>query len=68
MDDQRKEVPIGETGEIAIRGEAGISLFREYYRNPEATAQDLVNGWFYSGDYGKIDEDGYVYFIDRKRM
>jgi crotonobetaine/carnitine-CoA ligase len=67
VDDQRNEVAVGEMGEIAIRGEAGISLFREYYRNPEATAQDLVNGWFYSGDYGKIDEDGYVYFIDRKK-
>jgi crotonobetaine/carnitine-CoA ligase len=67
VDDQRKEVATGEMGEIAIRGEAGISLFREYYKNPEATSQDLVDGWFYSGDYGKIDEDGYVYFIDRKK-
>ena len=66
-DDSRKEVPIGETGEIAIKGEPGISLFREYYQNPEATSQDLVNGWFYSGDYGRVDEDGYVYFIDRKK-
>lgn len=67
VDDNRKEVPIGETGEIAIKGEPGISLFREYYKNPEATSEDLVNGWFYSGDYGKVDEDGYVYFLDRKK-
>jgi len=67
VDDHRNEVPIGETGEIAIKGEPGISLFKEYYKNPEATAQDLVDGWFYSGDYGKMDEDGYVYFIDRKK-
>lgn len=67
VDDNRKEVPIGETGEIAIKGEPGISLFKEYYKNPEATAADLVDGWFYSGDYGKMDEEGYVYFIDRKK-
>ena len=67
VDDNRNEVPIGEGGEIAIKGEPGISLFREYYKNPEATAKDLVDGWFYSGDSGKLDEDGYVYFIDRKK-
>jgi len=67
VDDNRNEVPVGETGEIAIKGEPGISLFKEYYKNPEATSHDLVDGWFFSGDYGKIDEDGYVYFIDRKK-
>jgi crotonobetaine/carnitine-CoA ligase len=67
VDDKRNEVPIGDTGEIAIKGEPGISLFKEYYKNPDATAEDLVEGWFYSGDYGKVDEEGYVYFIDRKK-
>jgi len=67
VDDDRKEVPIGEMGEIVIKGEPGISLFKEYYKNPEATSKDLVDGWFYSGDYGKVDEDGYVYFMDRKK-
>ena len=67
VDDSRNEVPIGETGEIAIKGEPGISLFMEYYKNPEATSQDLVDAWFFSGDYGKVDEDGYVYFMDRKK-
>lgn len=67
VDDKRREVATGETGEIAIKGEPGISLFREYYRNPEATAKDLVDQWFYSGDSGKVDEEGYVYFVDRKK-
>ncbi len=67
VDDDRKEVPIGEVGEIVIKGEPGISLFKEYYKNLEATAKDLVAGWFYSGDYGKVDKEGYVYFIDRKK-
>ncbi len=67
VNDERKEVPIGQVGEIAIKGEPGISLFKEYYNNPEATAREVVNGWFFSGDYGRVDEDGYVYFIDRKK-
>ena len=67
VDDERKDVPYGQVGEIAIKGEPGISLFKEYYRNPDATARDVVDGWFFSGDYGKVDEDGYVYFIDRKK-
>lgn len=67
VDEQRREVPIGEVGEIAIKGEPGISLFREYYNNPEATASELVDGWFFSGDFGRLDKDGYVYFMDRKK-
>jgi crotonobetaine/carnitine-CoA ligase len=67
VDDSRDQVPIGEMGEIAIKGDPGISLLKEYYKNPEATAEALVDGWFYSGDFGKMDEDGYVYFIDRKK-
>jgi crotonobetaine/carnitine-CoA ligase len=67
VDYNRVPVPVGEVGEIAIKGEPGIALFKEYYKNPEATSQDLDGDWFFSGDYGKIDEDGYVYFIDRKK-
>ena len=67
VDENRVDVPVGESGEIAIKGEPGISLFKEYYKNPEATANDLAEGWFFSGDYGKIDDDGYVYFLDRKK-
>ncbi len=67
VNENRVAVPAGESGEIAIKGEPGISLFQEYYKNPEATANDLVDGWFFSGDYGKVDDDGYVYFLDRKK-
>lgn len=67
VDDQRDEMPVGEFGEIAIKGEPGISLFREYYNNPEATKEALAGNWFFSGDHGRVDEDGYVYFIDRKK-
>jgi len=67
VDFQRNEMPMGEVGEIAIKGEPGITLLKEYYKNPEATAEDLDGNWFYSGDFGKIDEEGYVYFVDRKK-
>ncbi len=67
VDHARQEVDTGETGEIAVKGEPGISLFMEYYKNPDATRESLEEGWFYSGDYGKIDEEGFVYFLDRKK-
>jgi crotonobetaine/carnitine-CoA ligase len=67
VDGERNEVPAGEVGEIAIKGEPGISLFKEYYKNPEATAEALDGKWFYSGDFGKLDDDGYVWFLDRKK-
>ena len=67
VDDQRRELSPGAVGEIAVKGEPGISLFKEYYNNPEATANALVDGWFYTGDHGRVDEDGYVWFIDRKK-
>jgi len=68
VDENRTPVPIGDVGEIAVKGEPGISLFNGYYKNPNATADAVdENGWFYSGDFGKIDDDGYVYFMDRKK-
>lgn len=67
VDDDRNEVQVGEQGEIAIKGEPGVSISKEYYNNPEGTAKDLVDGWLFTGDYGKMDEEGYVYFVDRKK-
>jgi crotonobetaine/carnitine-CoA ligase len=67
VDHRRVPVPVGEVGEIVIKGERGIVLFKEYYKNPEATNQDFDGNWFFSGDYGKLDEEGYVYFVDRKK-
>ena len=49
---------IAEDGEILMRGP---HIFSEYWRNPEATAETLVDGWLRTGDVGSIDEDGYVY-------
>jgi acyl-CoA synthetase (AMP-forming)/AMP-acid ligase II len=63
-DDDGHEVPRGEIGEIIMRGP---SLFSEYWRKPEATAAAFTSdGWFRSGDVGRMDEEGFVYIIDRK--
>lgn len=62
--DREKEVPIGEAGEIAIRGP---QIFKGYWKKPEETKNALVDGWFYSGDVGIMDEDGYVTIVDRTK-
>jgi acyl-CoA synthetase (AMP-forming)/AMP-acid ligase II len=56
------ELPSGEVGELWVRGP---QIMKGYYRDPEATAQTLVNGWLRTGDLGRKDEDGYVYIVDR---
>ncbi|MEK7208956.1 MAG: class I adenylate-forming enzyme family protein [Patescibacteria group bacterium] len=63
LDDDGKEVPRGTEGEICIRG---LNVMREYFRLNEANKKSLRNGFFYSGDYGYIDDDGYIYFKTRK--
>jgi acyl-CoA synthetase (AMP-forming)/AMP-acid ligase II len=55
-------VPTGDTGEIWIKGP---SVFRGYLDAPEATAAALVDGWFRTGDVGRLDEGGYLYVVDR---
>ncbi len=64
IDDEGNEVPTGITGEIALKG---AKVFRGYWKNPEATRATIVNGWVHTGDIGKIDEEGFVYVLDRKK-
>jgi len=57
-------LPAGEIGEIVIRGH---NIMKGYYNRPEATEQAIRGSWFYSGDIGKTDEDGYFYIVDRSK-
>jgi O-succinylbenzoate-CoA ligase len=63
FDEEDREVPDGELGEIVLRGE---NICKEYFKNPEATAQAFANGWFHTGDIGYRDADGFFYIADRK--
>jgi crotonobetaine/carnitine-CoA ligase len=67
VDDDGREVPDGETGEITVHGIPGRTIMREYYKDPEATARAVVDGWLYTGDNGYFDERGYLYFVDRSK-
>lgn len=62
--DASAELPVGETGEIWIRGP---QVFKGYWRNPEATAKALVDGWLRSGDLGYVDGDGALFVVDRAK-
>ena len=55
----------GEVGELCLKGDGGV--MECYYRNPEATAETLRDGWLYTGDMAEVDEDGFIYLVDRKK-
>lgn len=64
FDDFDNEVPPGTPGEIVMRGP---SVMKGYYKDEERTAQTLRGGWLHTGDIGMFDEEGFLYFIDRKK-
>ncbi|WP_164216854.1 long-chain-fatty-acid--CoA ligase [Virgibacillus sp. YIM 98842] len=59
-----EEAPIGEVGEIAVKGP---QIMKGYWNNEEETANVLKEGWFFTGDLGYMDEEGYFYVVDRKK-
>jgi fatty-acyl-CoA synthase len=64
VDENMDDVPVGEVGEIVYRAP---TLMSGYWNNPEATAEAFAGGWFHSGDLVRMDEDGYVWVVDRKK-
>lgn len=67
VDQEGREVPPGTVGEIVVKGVPGRTIMKGYYKNPEATAETIQDGWLYTGDNAYMDEDGYFHFVDRKK-
>ena len=64
VDEHGNKVPAGEVGELIVKGPGVMTC---YYKNPDATADTIKNGWLYTGDMAKVDEDGFIYLVDRKK-
>jgi acyl-CoA synthetase (AMP-forming)/AMP-acid ligase II len=64
VNDKCKDVARGEVGELIVRG---CGVMKEYYKNPEMTAQTIIDGWLYTGDMAKMDDEDFIYLVDRKK-
>ncbi|HEV8438662.1 MAG TPA: AMP-binding protein [Methylomirabilota bacterium] len=67
VDESGAEVTAGTVGELVVSGVPGISLMKGYFKNAKATAETLRDGWLYTGDQAVMDEEGWFYFVDRKK-
>jgi acyl-CoA synthetase (AMP-forming)/AMP-acid ligase II len=64
VDEEGEDVPLGGVGELILKGNG---VMKGYYRNPELTAKTIRKGWLYTGDLAKMDEEGFIYLVDRKK-
>lgn len=64
VDEELKQVPKGQPGELMVKGPG---VMKEYYKNPEATEKTLFDGWLLTGDMARVDEDGFIWLVDRKK-
>ncbi|MEJ2154409.1 MAG: AMP-binding protein [Desulfobacteraceae bacterium] len=64
VDDQKHPVSHGSAGELIVKGPG---VMKEYFKNPEATAETLHDGWLFTGDIARVDEDGFIWLVDRKK-
>ena len=64
QDDADRALPVGEIGEICVKG---ANVMAGYYRNPEETARTVRGGWLHTGDVGRLDEDGFLFIVERKK-
>ena len=68
VDENRNDLPPGDTGEILMRcGKPGLTAMTKYWKNPEATEAAFHDGWLITGDVGRLDQAGYLYFVDRAK-
>ncbi len=63
VNEEREEVAPGEIGEITARGP---DIIRGYYKDPDLTSKTIIDRWIYSGDMARVDDEGYIYIVDRK--
>jgi crotonobetaine/carnitine-CoA ligase len=66
FDDKDHELPRGSSGEIVVRPKRPHTMFEGYWGRPEATVETSRNWWYHTGDIGRIDGEGFLYFVDRK--
>ncbi len=64
VDDEMLEVPLGQIGEIIVKGD---NVMIGYLNRPESTEETIINGWLRTGDLGKMDDEGYIYIVDRMK-
>jgi len=64
VDENEKQVPVGQVGELIVKGP---NVMQGYWNMPELTEKTLRNGWLFTGDLAKLDEEGYIYIVDRKK-
>ena len=64
VDQENNSLPSGEVGELICRGP---NVMQGYHRNPRATGESLKNGWLYTGDLARVDDEGFIYIVDRKK-
>ena len=64
VDDEGRALPVGEAGELLIKGP---NIIKEYWGKPEATAAAITDGWLHSGDVARLDDEGFIYLVDRKK-
>ena len=64
MNDQNAPVPVGQAGEICVRGDI---VMKGYYKAPDKTAETIINGWLHTGDIGFVDDQGFLHITDRKK-
>jgi acyl-CoA synthetase (AMP-forming)/AMP-acid ligase II len=64
VNDKGEDVPLGQAGELLVKGNG---VMKEYYKNPQKTAETIKDGWLHTGDIARQDKEGFIYIVDRKK-